>query len=312
VTAPALLLAALLAAEPDATARAAAAAEAAERAAQSAERAAVAAAAAAEAAARAAEKTSQGLALVQTRFTPPEPSKPAVVAAAAPSPWTATVGLGFLALTGNARTVTFNSTAAAERKTAEWIATVKLAGTYGQNTAAGKEEVVAQSAGALARLDRRFGPTYSAYLLGGADADHVKSVELRSTGEAGAAVIWADPGEATGAFLRTDLGFRVAHEQRHQYQPVSAGLADVTLYAPHAGAAFRYRLSKEVLFSQEADVLSGVSDGRVLATSLTRVVTRLSSSLGLGTGFTVSHDSKPAAGKVPTDTSLAVTLEVLL
>jgi Protein of unknown function, DUF481 len=48
------------------------------------------------------------------------------------------------------------------------------------------------------------------------------------------------------------------------------------------------------------------------ANSVTRLSARLSSSLGIGTSFTVKHDSQPAAGKVPTDRALAVSLEILL
>lgn len=309
-----MILAALAAAEPDAAERAAAAAAAAERAAVAAERAAVAAAAAAEAAARA----TQGLAVVPARAAlPPQP--PAATPAAAarpPSRWDATAGLGFLSLTGNARTVSFNTTAAAERKGERWIAAVKLQGTYGKSRAAAAEEseVIAQGAGLTLRLDRRIGERYSAYVLGGAETDRVKSVKARETAESGFSLVWTEPpdAKARGAYLRTDLGFRVAWEQRHQYYPVRAPLADETLYAPRAGATFRYRLSEDVLFSEEAEVLPSVSgDSRVIATSVTRLQTRLSRSLGVGTAFTVAHDSAPSPGKVPTDTALALTLEVL-
>jgi hypothetical protein len=306
-----MLVAALVAAEPDAAERAAAAAAAAERAAAAAEKAAVAAAAVAEAAARAAH----GLAVVPAKATLPPETQAAKPAAPPPSRWTANAGLGFLSLTGNARTVSFNTTASAERKGEDWILAAKIQGTYGRSrsAASAESEVIAQGAGLTLRVDRRFAARYSTYLLAGVETDRVKSVEARETSEAGFSIVWTDPGDAkVGAFLRTDVGFRVAWEQRHQYYPVRAPLADETLYAPRAGATFRYRLSPDVVFSEEAEVLPSVSgDSRVLATSVTRLQTRLSRSLGVGTAFTVAHDSAPSPGKVPTDTSLALTLEVL-
>jgi hypothetical protein len=243
------------------------------------------------------------------------------------------VGLGLISLTGNSRTVTFNTNAAAERKSEGWIVGTKLYATYGQNRAAvaDETETVAEAAGLQLRLDRRFGPRYSTYLLAAADTDHVKSVELRSTGEAGATVVWVDAGGDSGwkTTLKTDLGFRVANEQRYAYYPVQPAptlppeppapriephsLDGVTLYAPRAGVAFRYAVSKDVLFSEDAEILPNVvGDSRVIVNSISKISTRLSRSLAFGVAFTVNHDSAPAAEKVPTDTALALTLDVLL
>jgi putative salt-induced outer membrane protein YdiY len=297
------------------------AAGAAERAAAAAEKAAQAAAIAAEAALRAAEAAARISATIPARFeVPATPAVPAAAVAAAarpPSPWTGTVGLGFVSLTGNSRTVTLNATAAAERKTEGWILGTKLHAAYGQNRAAatGATETVASAAGALLRLDRRYGPRYSTYLLGAADTDRVKSLALRSTGEAGASIVWVDAGGAAGwkTSLSTDLGFRVAYEQRSQYYPTRLGLPDEMLYAPRAGIALRYALSGDVLFAEDAEILpSVVGEGRVVVGSVSKISTRLSRSLAFGVAFTVAHDSRPAPEKVSTDTSLALTLDVLL
>lgn len=85
------------------------------------------------------------------------------------------------------------------------------------------------------------------------------------------------------------------------------------LYAPRAGLAFTYAISKDVLFAEDAEVMANVSgESRVLANSISKISVRLSRSLAFGVAFTVNHDSVPAAGKVPTDTQLAMTLDVLL
>jgi putative salt-induced outer membrane protein YdiY len=314
---PALLAALAVAQSAAPPAPAPDAAEAAQRAAVAAEKAAQAAAVAAEAALKAAEAAARITAIVPARFevpaSPPAPAAPA----ARPAAWSGTVGLGLISLTGNSRTVTFNTNAAAERKSEGWIVGAKLYATYGQNRAAGTEDTVtvAEAAGGLLRLDRRFGERYSAYVLGGADTDHVKSVELRSTGEAGATVTWVDAGGDSGwkTTLRTDLGFRVANERRFQYYPVDLALDDETLYAPRAGLAFKYAISKDVLFTEDAEILPNVvGDSRVVANSVSKIATRLSRMLALGFAFTVNHDSAPAPAKVETDTALALTLDVLL
>ncbi len=114
--------------------------------------------------------------------------------------------------------------------------------------------------------------------------------------------------------LRTDLGFRISEERRYQYFPEPAhDVPDVTLYAPRAGLVFTYAISKDVLFAEEADVLTNVSgESRVLANSISKISVRLSRSLAFGVSFTVSHGRAPAPGKVPTDTQLAMTLDVLM
>jgi putative salt-induced outer membrane protein YdiY len=318
------LVATLLVAQsqPDAAAEgsAARAAEAAARAAAAAEKAAQAAAVAAEAAVRAAEAARSSLALVPARLEVPAPP-PAAAPAAAPgapaSSWTSTVGLGFISLTGNSRTVTFSANAVAERKSAGWIMAAKAYGTYGQNRPAGEDgtETVAQAAGLQLRLDRRFGERMSTYALAAGDTDHVKSVRVRSTGELGARIVWVDAGGPSGwkTSLATDLGFRVAEEERFQYYPARAEVPDETLYAPRAGLAFRYAMSKDVLFAEDAEILPSVSgESRVVVNSVSKISTRLSRSLALGVAFTVNHDSRPAPQKVATDTALALSLDVLL
>ena len=82
------------------------------------------------------------------------------------------------------------------------------------------------------------------------------------------------------------------------------------LVAPRVGASFRWALSKDTAFTEDAEALASVSGGeRYLAKSLTKLTTRLASRLGFGVSYLVAWDSAPAAGKVETDTALAVSLE---
>lgn len=314
-----LLIALLLTqAEPAAIDEARRAADAAERAAAAAER----AASAAAQAAAAAERTAAAVAPASPTTTEvakekeeeekksEEAEKPAVPA------WTGSVGLGFISLTGNSNTLTFNSTLLAERKSETWIWAVKGMASYGQTRIAGdsgEPEVTALAAGLQGRGDRRLSELVSIFLLAGAETDHVKSVEYRGYGEGGLGLLWLDrkQGKLQKALLRTDLAFRFAEESRFQYYPTPENIDDIRLLAPRVGVAFRYALTEDVLFFQDAEVMINVvGDSRVVANSTTRLSARLIGSLALGTSFQVQYDSLPAEGKLPTDTALSVLLEV--
>src|SRR5436305_1921058 len=79
------------------------------------------------------------------------------------------------------------------------------------------------------------------------------------------------------------------------------------LLGPRAALVFRHALNKEVIFTEDAEVISDIlNTSRVLANSTTKLASRLTQSLSLSVGFIVMYDSKPAAGKMPTDTALTV------
>lgn len=288
-----------------------------ERAAAAAERAAIAAERAAEASARAAEAAERAAAVTAP---PPAP-------AAAPATdkkqgeWDVTVGLGLISLTGNASTLTVSGLASAQRTTDNWIYAIKSYGSYGRSRppeVTGEEavsQVVAFNAGLELRGDRRFTDVISGYLLGGAETDHVKSVESRTFGEGGLGVLWWDEKKEKGreSYLRTDAAFRYANETRFQYYPTRMNLPDVDLGGPRFGAVFRYGLAQNVTFKEDVEVLvSVIGDSRMLFNSQTQLSVGLTKQLSLGTSFLVKHDSAPPPGKVSTDTALALNFEVML
>lgn len=315
-------------AQPSAPAQATTPEQSAERAASSAERAAAAAERAAEANARMAEAI-ESLARGLARTAPPAEQsaaeKPPETAAekkeaAKKDVWDVTVGLGLIFITGNASTVTFNGLVAAERKTENWIYSVKASGVYGESRPPGLEgevvtvaSVTALNAALQLRGDRRFSEKISGYLLGAVDTDHVKSMEFRGAGEAGLGIIWLDTKRSDGgdAFLRTDLAFRYARETRFQYYPTRMNLPDVSLGGPRFGVAFRYGIAKDVAFLEELSVLpSLIDDSRLLVNSQTQLSVRLTQTLAIATTFLFQYDSLPAAGKLPTDTSLSVSATI--
>ncbi|MCP3145154.1 DUF481 domain-containing protein, partial [Pyxidicoccus xibeiensis] len=275
---------------------------------------------AAEAAERAANAVSGA---APAAAAPAAPAEPATAAApeAKKDVWDVTIGAGLISLTGNASTFTFSGLASAQRKTENWIYAFKAYSSYGRSRPPELEgdeslsEVVALNAGAELRGDRRFTQVLSGYLLGAVETDHVKSVESRTSGEGGLGVLWWDDKSPEGkvSYLRTDAAFRYAYETRFQYYPDRLDLEDVDLGGPRFGAVFRYGLSKNVVFKEDVEVIiSVIGDTRVLANSQTQLSVGLTEALSLGASFLVKHDSAPPAGKVNTDTALALNLEVAL
>jgi hypothetical protein len=231
--------------------------------------------------------------------------------------WSGTLGAGLISLTGNARTITANVSAAFERTSKSWVISGKASGAYGQSRAVGAEssEVVAMGASLLLRGDRRFTDRYSGYVSAAADTDHIKSVELRPSMEAGVGILWIDDkeGELLRSRLRSDLAFHYSSEQRFQYYPTSMDLEDVSLIAAKLGVSFRHALNKDVIFGEDLEVLFNIAGtSRALVSSVTKIAARLLGPLSMGVGFTVNHDSQPAAGRLPTDTALNVGVEVAL
>lgn len=147
----------------------------------------------------------------------------------------------------------------------------------------------------------------AALLATQAESDAARAAAAAEKAAQAAAIAAAPRGRGRGP---RDRG---ANEQRHQYYPERLQIEDETLYAPRAGLALKYGLSKDVVFTEDAEILPNVvGDSRVVMNSVSKISTRLSRSLAFGVAFTVSHDSRPAPGKVTTDTALALTLDVLL
>ncbi len=277
------------------------------------------AAAAAERSAAAAERLVQALERIS-----PAPAATAGAKAAVPTDvvWTTQAGLGLIALSGNASSVTMNGTANVERKSEAFIFTGKMNGKYGQSDpqdATKPTEVLAMALALEARADKRFTERYSGYVALGGDTDHVKSVELRGFGEGGLGIIWVEekrsevPDQRSATFFRTDVAFRYLEESRFQYYPTPENIPDVTLIAPRFGVLFRHELSDGVKFSEEIEALPNIiGPSRLLVNSTTKLSAAVYDGIAVGVSLVVNHDSRPAALKVPTDTALSVGLEISL
>ncbi len=245
-------------------------------------------------------------------------------AAAPPKPveWKGTVGAGLIVLTGNSETTSFTGSAAASRETFGWILSAKAAGGYGQSrpSVGAPRQVNALNAAGQVRLDRKLGQVWTVFVLGGAETDHVASVEYRTLGELGGSAQWLDRKVADWQqlSLRIDLGLRYGYEARYLYFPpttvpvTSPGpQPGVELIAPRLGAAFRYGFSKEVFFTEDAEVMPSLTGtSRVQLKSVSKLSSRLTRAITLGVGYTVAFDSAPAEGKEKTDTALTALLEV--
>jgi hypothetical protein len=239
----------------------------------------------------------------------------AVAEEARPPEWKGTVGAGVIVLAGNSDTTTITGAAAASRETLGWILSAKAAGAYGTNRPqAAPHQVTALNGTGQLRLDRKLGPVWTVYALGGVDLDHVASLEDRVQGELGGSALWLDEkeGDWQRLSLRTDLGLRYAKEARYVYYgaPVSP-LPSVEMLSPRLGLAFRYGFSKEVFVTEDAEVLPAVTgESRVLVRSVSKLSSRLWQSVTVGVSYAVTYDSRPAPGKRDTDQALTAVLEV--
>jgi hypothetical protein len=264
-----------------------------------------------------------GSLLAQATAGSTDAATPPVVPASSPTPpdvlWSSTITMGFVSLTGNASTITFTTNAAVERKSKDWIWGLKAAAAYGEGRPAGQTDTQTTALNGLLQLrgDRRLSDTTSVYLLAGVDADHLASIESRPVGEVGAAYIWFDlkQGDLAKTSLRTDLGFRYGREYRFQYYGPLVGPSrnqgEVDIVAPRAGAAFRYAVSKDIIFTEEVSaVLNVVDQTRLLFSSTSKLATHLTQKVALGVSFVLTDDTAPAPGKVSLDTATTIGLEV--
>jgi hypothetical protein len=286
------------------------------------------AAAAAERAAEAAQKAADAAARIAAAVEREHPSPKTATAtlAAVPAPpaapppsgtWAVTLGVGLISLQGNSNTLTLSGNASVERKTEDWIYAGKASGAFGQGQLSGQTDssVLALNGSLQLRGDRRFTPRYSGYLMAGADADHVKSLEFRGYAEGGIGILWVDDkeGDLQKALFRTDVAIRGGKEFRFQYYPSAMDLPDLTIATPRFGVALRYALTKDVGLYQDAEVMPSVAgDSRVLFDSLSKISAHITKELALGVSWQLNFDSTPAPGKKTTDSALTLGLDVVL
>ncbi|MCA2978284.1 MAG: DUF481 domain-containing protein [Myxococcaceae bacterium] len=274
-----------------------------------AERAAVAAEKAAEAAAKAAEAAQR----IADRLAPaPAPAAPAAPATApAAGAWAGTAGLGLSLLGGNTQTITLTANVALDRKWELWTLGIRATGAYGVTNpdttlnSTTTAQTVARRAGATVRGDRSLGTIGGAFVLAGAEFDHVKSIESRSFGEAGASFKLFDEkeGDLERLFLRFDLALRGGYETRWIYFPASTPPKDyaIALLAPRVAGMFRWALNKNFRFSEDLEVLPFLLapvSGRFLINSNTKVNARITDNVSLTLGFLLNIDTQPPAANL--------------
>ncbi|WP_257462045.1 DUF481 domain-containing protein [Archangium lipolyticum] len=233
--------------------------------------------------------------------------------------WEGTAGAGFSWFTGNSESFTLTGLVEARRSWSPWAVGLRLEGAYGRARPAGDtsvpSSVVAERLGLQLRGDRDLTPRLSVYLLTGGDIDRVRSVQLRTSGEAGAGYVWLERLEEdyTRLRLETDVGMRYIREARYQYYPElqdgDPDLNDVNFLGPRLAGAFRWGFSKNVWLLEELEAMPNLlGDNRLLVRNTARLSSGLTESLALSTTFVLEYDSAPAA-PIKTDTALVLRLD---
>lgn len=244
---------------------------------------------------------------------------PAGPPAPAPNPdgWKGTIGIGLVAIAGNAESLNVNATASMDKKWGEWGFGTRFNGAYGQarsDTTA--TQVSAYRAALTLRGDRNVSSFASIFLLAGADTDHVKSIEARGFGELGTGIKFYERKEddLEKLYLRADVGFRYGYETRYQYYGTGAPapLPSLVTLGPRVAATARTAPSKRFRLSEEAEFIPMVlGPSRYLINSTTKVNARITDGLSFVAALLVAFDSLPAPGKKDTDLTLTMGLEAV-
>ncbi|MDF1562327.1 MAG: DUF481 domain-containing protein [Deltaproteobacteria bacterium] len=221
------------------------------------------------------------------------------------------LGLGLIAVSGNANAVTGKISGGAEGDWESWKVKLMAAAAYGQTTAATTDlvEVTALNANLSLRGDRKVSKMFSIYLLTGVSADHIASIEAAGLGEAGASLTWWETKNGEDfvkSRFSTDLGFRFTHESRFQYFPAHENLDNVDIYSPRLALSLRYALTKTAVFTEEAEILPDLVNTKNLrATSTSTLTAQLGGGVSLNAALQIRYIGDPAEGKKSTDTELS-------
>ncbi|MBL8920477.1 MAG: DUF481 domain-containing protein [Myxococcaceae bacterium] len=266
-----------------------------------AERAAIAAEKAAEAAAKAADAAQR----IADKVAPPAAPAPAAAPPSAGA-WAGTAGLGLALLGGNTQTITFTGSVGLDRKWELWTLGIRATGAYGitnPDTSEGstsQAQTVARRGALTVRGDRSFGGFVAAFALAGGEFDHVKNIESRVYGEAGASftVFNEKVEDLEKVFLRLDVALRGGRETRFTYFPMPAPVApyEVPILAPRVAATFRWALNKNFRVSEDFEVLPFMlppTAGRFLINSNTKLNARITEAISLSLGFLINIDTQP-------------------
>lgn len=263
------------------------------------------AAAAAESAAASAAKSADAMQRIADRLAPPAPPAGAPAAPSASS-WAGNAGLGLSLLGGNTQTITLTGSVALDKKWDLWTLGVRATGAYGltnSDTSEGSTTVsqtVARRAAATVRADRSFGGITAAFALLGGEFDHVKNIESRAYGEAGASfsVFNEKVEDYEKLYLRLDVALRFGRETRFTYFPTPAAVNEYEIWilAPRVAGTFRWALNKNFRISEEFEVLPFMlppTTGRFLINSNTKLNTRITENVSLTIGFLLNVDTSP-------------------
>jgi hypothetical protein len=261
-------------------------------------------AAAAEKTAESAAKSAEAMVRIAERLAPPATPTGQADAPSA-SAWAGTAGLGLSLLGGNTQTITLTGSVALDKKWNLWTFGVRATGAYGLTNADTSEgsttlsQTVARRAAATVRADRSFGMAASFVLLGG-EFDHVKNIESRAYGEAGASfTVFNDKVEdLEKLYLRLDTALRVGRETRFTYFPTPASVNEYEIFilAPRIAGTLRWALNKNFRISEEFEVLAFMlppTTGRFLINSNTKLNTRITENVSLTIGFLLNVDTSP-------------------
>ena len=118
-------------------------------------------------------------------------------------------------------------------------------------------------------------------------------------------------GDVVKTSLSTDLGLRYTKELRFTYYPPEAGLGshkDLDLLAPRLAVAFKYGITPDIVFTEDAEALPNIvvdsdddtiDSAKLNINSTSKLSIKLTTALSFVNSLVFKYDSAPATGKPP-------------
>lgn len=223
--------------------------------------------------------------------------------------WAYQLSLSALMNTGNSTSFSGKAAIGVDGNWHDWSLEVRGNAAYAQNSPLGTTDLpTVFNSGLTARGTHFFTPFIGMYALGSVAQDRVASIRMQAFGDLGVSLIWweTERDDYIHSRLRTSVGFRALHEERHQYYPTEGVEQSRMIYGPPISLSFRYGITKYAYFTEDFDVTPDVtSQADTRATSTSVLSAQVTQRTGLQLAFKVRYIGQPAPGKNTTDTELS-------
>jgi putative salt-induced outer membrane protein YdiY len=226
--------------------------------------------------------------------------------------WAYHINFAALMNTGNSTSFSGKAGLGVDGNWHDWSLELRANAAYAQNSPLGTTaEPTVFNYALTARGTHFYTPFIGTYLLASVLQDRVASIRMQAFGDLGIPLVWWETTreDYIRSRLRTGVGFRALHEERHQYYPVGGQELSKMIYGPSLTVNFRYGLTKYAYFTEDFDITPDVTSGSdTRAGSTTVLSAQVTRRTELQLAFKVRYIGAPAPDKRSTDTELSAGL----